>query len=78
MQFEVQVLPPNSMELLAKTIDAAYHMDPLHVKTLIYTEVMTHLGTSGTAYIKEQLRQRLQALANEQKKIIVPHSQIIT
>ena len=76
MQFQVTVLPKESMEELAKMIDAAYPTEPLHIKVLLYTEVMTNMSVSGGAYLKEQLRHRLQVLVTKQQqlkpKIIMP------
>jgi hypothetical protein len=76
MQFQASVLPRESMEKLAGMIDAAYPKEPLHIKVLVYTEVMTNMTVSGSAYLKEQLRQRLQVLVTKQQqltpKIIMP------
>jgi hypothetical protein len=80
--FKVEVLPRDAMNVIARSIDELYPKEPTHVQVQIYLETITQLSKGGGDYIRENLRQRLQKLANEQNqkqgKIITLDNQIVT
>jgi hypothetical protein len=80
--FKVEVLPRDAMDVIARSIDELYPKEPTHVQVQVYLETITQLSKGGGDYIRENLRQRLQKLANEQSqkagKIITLDNQIIT
>lgn len=78
--FKCVVIPPVCMKLCTEFIQKYYAKDTIHIQVTLYLEVMQQLQTAGEQYVREALKQRVQSLANQQKKsgIILPPNHIIT
>jgi hypothetical protein len=78
--FKCMIIPPSCMKQGAEFIQKHYPKDPIYIQVTLYLEVMQQLHTAGEQYVRKLLQQRVQALAEQQKKsgIILPSNHIIT
>jgi hypothetical protein len=75
-KFDLQILPTNIMNIIAREVGKHNKDYNLPSQTLLYSEVMRQMLRAGQAYINECLRQRMQVLLNP-SRIIKPSSKII-
>jgi hypothetical protein len=76
LDFKLSILPSSAMDTVAESIDELFPKEPTFVQVQLYLETLTQLSKGGGDYVREQLRQRIQKLANEQSqaagRIITP------